>query len=318
MSTHRSSRNHPTGQVPYSEREDATRVIPSYNEKYPNTYEDAPTEVFSYDDAPTRPFSTHNPQGISYSSSDAPTQVMSGGPENYHQQGYENYVEKAPTIPLSHQRQPASSHMRSSESLGSRPQERHGIHPKTGMPERLMQMQLLPCFLGWIVGYTIFGFLLNFYDVAVSIAGERFGVTSSYGSEHTNAIRAMLTASESTMSHIQLWVVSTALLYSFAFGFAGYTATRLTRVSPFKQSLGIMLWHGLFVVATVIVSFIPVLSQPLHVPTLTLLLAENFPYGFLLCVGSTACIFIGSLIGSFFGLGYSKRVIREQQRNIRD
>ncbi|MFW0178600.1 hypothetical protein [Rothia sp. P7208] len=314
MNRNHSSRNRPAGQDPYPADDDATRIIPSYDAGF---YDDTPTEVLSHEDAPTRPFNTRSTQKGSSYDFDAPTQVI-GGASNYHQQGHGHYMEEPPTVPFNQYSASAPPYRNSSRPSGSQPQTSHAIHPKTGMPVRLMQMQLLPCFLGWIVGYTLFGFLLNFYDLAISLLGDRFGLTSSYGSEHTSAIQAMLTAPESTMSNIQLWVVSTALLYGIAFSFAGYTATRLTRVSPFKQSLGIMLWHGLFVVITVIFSFIPVIAQPFHIPSLTLLFAENFPYGFLLFAGSAICIFTGSLLGSFFGLRYGKQVVQEQERNIRD
>ncbi|WP_237201950.1 hypothetical protein [Rothia nasimurium] len=177
--------------------------------------------------------------------------------------------------------------------------------PAPGPGSRRLQysrIQFIPAFAGVLVASALYGGALPLLRSLFTLLGL------SHYSGITETVLAATSAS--TQAQALPWAIGVGLLLLTAFGFGGYTASRMAVLAPSKQALGVLGMAALGVLlATLLTWATSSMSSPLA-PRVALqpLLGPDLAVGTLVTLALAVLALIGALIGAAAGSRYHKAI----------
>ncbi|WP_237242791.1 hypothetical protein [Rothia nasimurium] len=164
----------------------------------------------------------------------------------------------------------------------------------------LKRVQFIPAFCGALVAYAL-------TTGGLALARTMMGVLGvSVYSGLTETVLAVTAPASRTQA--LPWLITVAVLIALAFGFAGYTASRMTALAPSKQAVGVLAVSTLGVLlATLLTWATAQLTHPLA-PAYALqpLLAPDLPIGALTVLATGVLALLAALAGAGLGLRYHR------------
>lgn len=155
------------------------------------------------------------------------------------------------------------------------------------------RLQLLPCFLGWLVSYALLSL--------GSMVGKQ--VLAAFDAQYVGVPGHLLGVLQTDIQRGTPWLVVLGVVSFVAYTAAGYTAARLARYAVFKQALGVMLW---VVFTGLLASLYTYLLSPAGVPEASFqyLLGSQGGNGILSIIIYLTCCLIFTMVGALFGKRY--------------
>ena len=164
----------------------------------------------------------------------------------------------------------------------------------------LKRVQFIPAFCGALVAYAL-------TTGGLALARTLMGVLGvSVYSGLTETVLAVTAPASRTQA--LPWLITVAVLIALAFGFAGYTASRMTALAPSKQAVGVLAMSTLGVLlATLLTWATAQLASPLA-PAYALqpLLTPDLAIGALTALATGVLALVGALIGAGLGTRYHR------------
>lgn len=164
----------------------------------------------------------------------------------------------------------------------------------------LKRVQFIPAFCGALVAYVLATGSLALARTVMGVLG-----VSTY-SGLTETVLAVTAPASRTQA--LPWLITVAVLIALAFGFAGYTASRMTALAPSKQAVGVLAVSILGVLlATLLTWATAQLASPLA-PAYALqpLLTPDLAIGTLTTLATGVLALVGALIGAGLGTRYHR------------
>lgn len=173
----------------------------------------------------------------------------------------------------------------------------------------LKRVQFIPAFCGALVAY---GLATGGLALARTLMGL-LGVSTYSGLTET----VLAVTAPASRTQALPWLITVAVLISVAFGFAGYTASRMTALAPSKQAVGVLAMSTLGVLlATLLTWATAQLTHPLA-PAYALqpLLAPDLPIGALTVLATGVLALLAALAGAGLGLRYHRALTTADARS---
>ncbi|WP_237210126.1 hypothetical protein [Rothia nasimurium] len=164
----------------------------------------------------------------------------------------------------------------------------------------LKRVQFIPAFCGALVAY---GLTTGGLALARTLMGV-LGVSVYSGLTET----VLAVTAPASRTQALPWLITIAVLIALAFGFAGYTASRMTALAPSKQAVGVLAVSTLGVLlATLLTWATAQLASPLApVYALQPLLTPDLAIGALTALATGVLALVGALIGAGLGTRYHR------------
>ena len=173
----------------------------------------------------------------------------------------------------------------------------------------LKRVQFVPAFCGALVAYALTTGGLALDRTMMGVLGV------SVYSGLTETVLAVTAPASRTQA--LPWLITVAVLISVAFGFAGYTASRMTALAPSKQAVGVLAMSTLgALLATLLTWATAQLTHPLA-PAYALqpLLAPDLPIGALTVLATGVLALLAALAGAGLGLRYHRALTTADARS---
>lgn len=189
------------------------------------------------------------------------------------------------------------------------PRRDAALGPRAGSADSLQsavyrRVQFIPSSSGALVAYGLSTGLFALVEAVFRILG-----LTTYTS-FTGATLAV--SSASTQGQALPWVVASTLIWLSSFGWAGYTAARMTALAPSRQALGVTAVSFLAVLLATLMAWVSVFLPSVPSPRFALqpLLEPNIVIGSLTGLALGLLALMGSLLGASLGIRYHQGLTR--------